>query len=206
MELSRPEYWSGLLFPSPGDLPKSGTKPRSHTSQANYLPYEQPGKPISSVQSLSCVQLFVTPWTAPHQASLSITNSRSPPKSMSIESMMPSNHLILCCPLLLLPFWKCLRHKGGILMNRISALSKRLQGDAQVLPPHKQLELWPEKGPCPDMLAPWSQPSSLQNCKQQISALYKLPSLGILLQQPKQAKILWTHTHTHIHTHTHPPS
>ena len=61
MELSRPEYWSGLLFPSPGDLPKSGTKPRSHTSQANYLPYEQPGKPISSVQSLSCVQLFVTP-------------------------------------------------------------------------------------------------------------------------------------------------
>ena len=38
-------------------------------------------------------------------------------------------------------FWKCLRHKGGILMNRISALSKRLQGDAQVLPPHKQLEL-----------------------------------------------------------------
>ena len=83
-------------------------------------------------------------------------------------------------------------------MNRISALSKRLQGDAQVLPPHKQLELWPEKGPCPDMLAPWSQPSSLQNCKQQISALYKLPSLGILLQQPKQAKILWTHTPTQL--------
>ena len=103
MELSRPEYWSGLLFPSPGDLPKSGTKPRSHTSQANYLPYEQPGKPISSVQSLSCVQLFVTPWTAPHQASLSITNSRSSPKLMSLESAMPSSHLISCCPFLLLP-------------------------------------------------------------------------------------------------------
>ena len=44
-----------------------------------------------------------TPWTAAHQASLSITNSRSPPKPMSIESMMPSNHLILCHPLLLLP-------------------------------------------------------------------------------------------------------
>ena len=58
---------------------------------------------ISSVQSLSCVQLFATPWTAAHQASLSITNSWSPPKPMSIESVMPSSHLILCCPLLLLP-------------------------------------------------------------------------------------------------------
>ena len=56
----------------------------------------------SSVQLLSRVQLFVTPWIAARQASLSITNSRSPPKPMSIESVMPSNHLILCCPLLLL--------------------------------------------------------------------------------------------------------
>ena len=52
---------------------------------------------------LSCVQLFATPWTAAHQASLFITNSRSLLKLMSIESVMPSNHLILCCPLLLLP-------------------------------------------------------------------------------------------------------
>ena len=58
---------------------------------------------FSSVQSLSCVQLFATPWTAARQASLSITNSRSPPKPMSIESVMPSSHLILCHPLLLLP-------------------------------------------------------------------------------------------------------
>ena len=58
---------------------------------------------FSSVQSLSRVQLFVTPWTAARQASLSITNSRSPPKPMSIDSVMPSNHLILCHPLLLLP-------------------------------------------------------------------------------------------------------
>ena len=58
---------------------------------------------FSSVQSLSCVQLFATPWTAAHQASLSITNSWSLPKLMSIESVMPSNHLILCHPLLLLP-------------------------------------------------------------------------------------------------------
>ena len=56
---------------------------------------------FSSVQSLCCVQLFVTPWTAAHQASLSITNSPSLLKLMSIESMMPSNHLILCHPLLL---------------------------------------------------------------------------------------------------------
>ena len=58
---------------------------------------------FSSVQSLIRVQLSATPWTTALQASLSITNSQSPPKPMSIESVMPSNHLILCCPLLLLP-------------------------------------------------------------------------------------------------------
>ena len=58
---------------------------------------------FSSVQSLSCVQLFVTPWTAACQASLSITNSQSLLKLMSIESVIASNHLILSCPLLLLP-------------------------------------------------------------------------------------------------------
>ena len=54
-----------------------------------------------SVQSLSRVRLFATPWTAAHQASLSITNSRSLLKLISIETVMPSNHLIFCCPLLL---------------------------------------------------------------------------------------------------------
>ena len=58
---------------------------------------------ISSVQSFSHVQFFTTPWTAAHQASLSITNSWSLLKLMSIESVMPSNHFILCHPLLLLP-------------------------------------------------------------------------------------------------------
>ena len=58
---------------------------------------------MGSVQSLSCVQLFATPWTAARQASLSITNSWSLLKLMSIESVRPSNHLILCRPLLLLP-------------------------------------------------------------------------------------------------------
>ena len=58
---------------------------------------------FSSVQSLSHVRLFATPWTAARQASLSITNSQSSPKLMSVELVMPSNHLILCCPLLLPP-------------------------------------------------------------------------------------------------------
>ena len=58
---------------------------------------------FSSVQLLSHVQLFATPWTAAHQASLSMTNSWGPPKPMFIESVMASNHLILCRPLLLLP-------------------------------------------------------------------------------------------------------
>ena len=58
---------------------------------------------FSSVQLLSCVRLFETPWNAARQASLSITNSRSPPKPISIALVMPSNHLILCHPLLLLP-------------------------------------------------------------------------------------------------------
>ena len=56
-----------------------------------------------AIQSVSCVRLFATPRTAARQASLSITNSRSLLKLMSIESMMPSHHLILCHPFLLLP-------------------------------------------------------------------------------------------------------
>ena len=55
---------------------------------------------FSSVQSVSCVWLFAIPWTGAHQASLSITNFQSLLKLMPIESVMPSNHLILCCPLL----------------------------------------------------------------------------------------------------------
>ena len=67
--------------------------PQSHPKEVQF----------SSVQLLCCVQLFATPWTAARQASLSITNSWSLLKLMSIESGMPSNHLILCCFLLLLP-------------------------------------------------------------------------------------------------------
>ena len=57
----------------------------------------------SSIWSLSCVRLFAIPWIAAHQASLSITNSRGLLKLTPIESAMPSSHLILCCPILLLP-------------------------------------------------------------------------------------------------------
>ena len=65
----------------------------------NFFGYHQ----FSSVQSLSCVRLFTTPWIAAHQASLSITYSRSSLKLTSIESVMPARHLTLCRPLLLLP-------------------------------------------------------------------------------------------------------
>ena len=69
------------------------------------LPYDSaiPHMCISSVQSLSHVRLFVTPWTAARQVSLSVTNFRSLFKLTSIKLVMPSNHLILCYPLLLLP-------------------------------------------------------------------------------------------------------
>ena len=72
---------------------------------------------FSSVQSLSHVRHFASPWTAARQASLSITNSRSLLKLMSIESVMPSNHLILCCPLLFLP-----PALGSFQMSQLSAL------------------------------------------------------------------------------------
>ena len=79
------------------------SRPQTHPKPCLYLSPELPNHPLQSVQSLIHVWLFVTPWTAACEASLSITNSQSLLKLMSIESLMPSNHLILCCPLLLLP-------------------------------------------------------------------------------------------------------
>ena len=114
MGFSRQEYWSGLPFPSSGDLSNPGNKPKIPALQADSLPSELLGKPqagpsVSSVHLLSCVRLFTfvqlcqIPWTAACQASLSITNPQSLLKLMCIKSVMPSNHLILCHPLLLLP-------------------------------------------------------------------------------------------------------
>ena len=79
------------------------TKKFHEVGNTHYCCLLRDGQKESSVQSLSRVWLFATPWTAARKASLSITNSQSSPKPMSIESVMPSNHLILCRPLLFLP-------------------------------------------------------------------------------------------------------
>ena len=89
----------------------------------------------SVVQSLSRVPLFAIPWTAARQASLSITNSRSLLKLMSIESAMPSNHLILCRPLLLLPsILPNIRVFSNELVLRIRWLKYGVSASASVLP------------------------------------------------------------------------
>ena len=109
MGFPKQECWSGLPFPSPGDLPDSRvetTSPASSSLHADSLPLSHQGSPtiyIVVVQSLSRVWLFATLWTAAHHASLSFTISPSLLKFMPIELVMLSSHLILCCPLLLLP-------------------------------------------------------------------------------------------------------
>ena len=106
MEFSRVLEWIAITFSR--DLPDLGIKPRSPTLQADALLFELPGKPeqsqcFSNQFSHSVVSNSATPWTAACQASLSITNSQSLLKLTSIVLVMPSNHLILCHPLLLLP-------------------------------------------------------------------------------------------------------
>ena len=112
MGFSRQEYWSGLAFPSPRDLPDPGIKPTSLMPPAlagrffaTRTTWEALwwGIQFSSAHSLSHVHLFATPWTAALKASLSITNSQSLLKFMSIRSVMPSNYLILYHPILLPP-------------------------------------------------------------------------------------------------------
>ena len=105
--IPRQEYWSGPLFPSPGDLPDPGIESASPALTGKFFTTVSPGKPsrwvsvqFSSVQLLSRVRLFVTPWAVACQASLSVTNSQS---LLRLMSALPSNHLILCRPLLLLP-------------------------------------------------------------------------------------------------------
>ena len=95
----------------------------------------QPSEWEGSVQSLSRVQLFVTPWTAAHQASLSITNFLSLLKLMSIESVMPSNHLILCCTLLLPPsIFSSIRVFSSESVLSISGQNIGVSASASVLP------------------------------------------------------------------------
>ena len=83
----------------------SGGQSTGVSPSTPFLPMNQ----FSSVQSLSHVQLFVTPWTSASQASLSITNSQSSLKPMSIESVMPSSHLIFCHPLILASIFPSIR-------------------------------------------------------------------------------------------------
>ena len=100
--ISQAKNSSGLPFPSLGDLFDPGIEPTSLALARSFcITTEPPGKPLisfSSVQSLNHVQFFVTPWTAVHQASLSITNSQSLLKLMPIESVVSSNHLISVIP------------------------------------------------------------------------------------------------------------
>ena len=99
MGFSRKECWSGWPCLSSGVFPGPGIEPASLMSVSCI------GRQVlkHSVQFSHSVWLFATPWTAAHQASLLITNSWSLPKLMSIESVIPSSHLIVCHTLLLLP-------------------------------------------------------------------------------------------------------
>ena len=107
MSFSSQEYCSGLPFPPSRDLLRSGIEPTSLVSCivggffTTSATWEVPQ--FSSVQLLSRVWLFATPWITARQASLSITDSRSLLKLMSTKLVMPSSHLILCHPLFLLP-------------------------------------------------------------------------------------------------------
>ena len=108
MGFSRQEYWSVLSFPSSGDFPDPGTEPTSSALAGSFFPPTRESLNIkhqfSSLQSLGPVWLFVTPWTAAHQASQSLTISWSLLRFMFIEPVMPSNHLIS-----VFPFSSCLQ-------------------------------------------------------------------------------------------------
>ena len=107
MGFLRQDYWMGCHFLLlQGIFPTQRSSPLSPAMVSGFLTVEPQGKPVTPLLLLllsrfSHVQLFVTPWTAACKASLSINNSQSLLKLMSIESVMPSNHLILCHPLLL---------------------------------------------------------------------------------------------------------
>ena len=115
---------------------------------------------FSSVQSLSHVRLFATPWTTARQASLSITNFQSPPKPMSIESVIPSNHLILCRPLLLLP--PSLSQHQGLFqwVSSLQQVAKELEFQLQ----HQSFQWTPRT----DLLQDWlvGSPCSLRDSQE----------------------------------------
>ena len=115
--------------------------------------------PVTSVQSLSCVWLLATPWTAARQASLPITNSQSSLKLMSIESVMPSNHLILCHPLLLPSTFPSIRVFSNEIVLRIR-WPKYWSFSFNISPSNEYSELISFKMNWLDLLARDSQQSS----------------------------------------------
>ena len=168
---------------------------------------------FSSVQLLSHVRVFATPWTTAHQASPSITNSWSWPKLMSIESVTPSNYLILCCPLLLLPsIFPNIR-----VFSNESALhirwSKYWSFSFNISPSNEHpglmsfrmdwLDLLAVQGTLKSLLQHHSSKASILQCSAffivQLSHPYMTTGKTIAL-------IIIVYTHTHIHTHTNPPS
>ena len=114
--------WVAYTFSSGSSHPRNWTRLSCLAGRffTNLAIRETPLHIFSSVESLSCVQLFATPWTAACQASLSITNSQTLPKLTSTESVMPSNHLIVCYPLLLPSIFHSIR-----VFSNESALSIR---------------------------------------------------------------------------------
>ena len=152
-----------------------------HLSTNTIYPYQSlylyvtttPNSYISSVQLLNPVRLFLTPWTTARQASLSITNSRSLPKPMSFESVMPSNRLILCCPLLLLPsIFPSIR-----VFSNESGLCIR----------------WPKYWSFSFSISPSNEHSGLISCRmEELDLLAVQGTLKSLLQhQSSKASILW---------------
>ena len=140
----------------------------------------------SSVQSLSHVQLFATSWTAACQASLSITNSQSLLKLMSIESMMPSNQLILCHPLLLLPsIFPSIRVFSNESVLRISGQSIRISASASVLPMNIQDSLISFRIDWLDLLSvQGTLKSLLQNHSSKASILRRSAFFTVQLSHP----------------------
>ena len=133
---------------------------------------------FSSVQSLSRVRFFVTPWTTARQASLSITNSQSPPKPMSLVSVMPSNHLILCHALLLLP------SSGSFQMSQLSAWGGQSTGvSASTSGPPMNTQDWSPLGwtggsPCSPRDSQESSPTpQFKNINSSVLSLHYSPTL-----------------------------
>ena len=148
MGFPRQEYWSGLPFPFPGNLPDPGIKPMPPESSAlagGFFTTVPHRKPLVFLQ-FSSVQfshsLFMTSWTAARQASLSITNSWGLLKLISIESVMPSNHLILCHPLLLPSVFPSITFQLKFTFDSIIYFSRLLAQMVKSLPTMWETWVW----------------------------------------------------------------